>query len=344
MYNRPSLDLALYAIVTQALPPYRQKLAEILHDSRDGRAPALSDTQASFKHAWEHLLKVPIKGEYTVDLAKWTCNCGAQKYHSHLLCKHLVQAAGAQPDDWWPNVVRYHIPPFYVIPSSGAVPPESMRSHAWLSRMRERPSIIIHRPRAPTPLPDTSDSETDGSSNDPAASEGIISSPDKAPPSDGILRERAGGGAGFDLDNAADDDLDEVERRLRAAIEELPRQAKNPDPRFFRSSIERSFRGMIHWVCDVLCTEYPDLKTITPEEVCTYLARALELFWIERARADGDLRLAMHAKARLRGVLEWVSGVEHRHSRRTLPLTNARRSGQPEPSRFIGYYYRERES
>ncbi|KAI0640722.1 hypothetical protein C8Q79DRAFT_1107119 [Trametes meyenii] len=117
----------------------------------------------------------------------------------------------------------------------------------------------------------------------------IISSPDKAPPSDGVLRERAGGGAGFNRMM--------ISMRLSVAYgQQLKSSRGKPKIQTPASS-------------DHLSKEYPDLKTIAPEE------------------------LAMHAKARLRGVLEWVSGVEHRHSRR-----------QPEPSRFIGYYYRERKS
>ncbi|CDO74383.1 hypothetical protein BN946_scf184816.g6 [Trametes cinnabarina] len=86
LYNRPLIDLALYAIVTKALPPYRLMLDHILKNPRAGRAASLSHMQAAFKQAWERLLKVPIHGSYTTDLSSWTCDCGAQKYHSHLLC------------------------------------------------------------------------------------------------------------------------------------------------------------------------------------------------------------------------------------------------------------------
>ncbi|KAI0665773.1 hypothetical protein C8Q78DRAFT_1198967, partial [Trametes maxima] len=340
MYNRPSIDLALYAIVTQALPPYQQKLAEILHDTRDGRAPTLSDTQASFKRAWEHLLKVPIKGEYTVDLTEWTCDCGTQKYHSHLLCKHLVQAAGPQADDWWPKVERYHVPPFYIIPMSGQAPPETMRSHAWLPRMRERPSIIRQRaqPRASSTTSESSQSpdipDTPRTSRSSSCAS-IMSSPDKAPPTfDGILRESARGGAGFELDNAEEEDLNEVERRLNAAIAILLKQTENPDPRFVRSAIEKSFRGTIHWVCDAVCEEHPELSALTPEEACTYVTRAAELFRVERAR--GEPRFARQAKSRVRVLLDWVADVELTESRRTLPLTNVRVPGQPNPNRMVG--------
>ncbi|KAI0667146.1 hypothetical protein C8Q78DRAFT_1105586 [Trametes maxima] len=110
-YNRPPIDMTLHMIVQKALPSYRLKLAEMLHNPRDGRATSLTDSQAAFKHAWERLIDVPIKGDYITDVSRWTCDCGAQKYHTHLLCKHLIKAAGKKPlPAWWPTVERYHVP------------------------------------------------------------------------------------------------------------------------------------------------------------------------------------------------------------------------------------------
>ena len=143
LYNRPPLDLAVYAIVTKSLPPYCHTLAQVLEDARPGRAKSLTHFQQAYKRSWQKLRKVPIRGSYQTDLSTFTCDCGAQKYHSYLLCKHLVHAAdttrGPIPSSWWPDAIRYHIPPFYTIPLNGSTPnaPESTRHHAWLHRMKK---------------------------------------------------------------------------------------------------------------------------------------------------------------------------------------------------------------
>lgn len=137
MYNQPPVDLTVHAIITKALPPYRLTLRRLLGNDRIGRAPSLTTMQESFKRAWEHLAKVPIKGTYVTDTKHWTCDCGAQKYHAYLLCKHLVQATCRPPASWWASVQRFHIPPFYTVPISGTIAPplESTLNHSWLSCM-----------------------------------------------------------------------------------------------------------------------------------------------------------------------------------------------------------------
>lgn len=164
MYNRPPLDLAVYAIVTQALPPYRLTLNQILVNPRKARAASVSHTQQALHRAWKRLAKAPIRGEYNTNIARWTCDCGSQKYHAHLLCKHLVQASGTIPASWWPKATRYHIPPFYTVPINGVIAraPEKMRDQAWLPRMAAHPAIIAtHRMRTPSPGTRMSDSDVD---------------------------------------------------------------------------------------------------------------------------------------------------------------------------------------
>lgn len=100
MYNRPPADLAVHAIVTKSLPPYRLTLSTLISIRGGGRPPSLTHMQEAFKRSWERLLTVHIKGSYNTDVAKWTCDCGSQKYHAHLLCKHLVQAVGPVPSTW----------------------------------------------------------------------------------------------------------------------------------------------------------------------------------------------------------------------------------------------------
>jgi hypothetical protein len=119
MYNRPPVDLATYAIVTKALPPYRVKLATHLGNTREGRAALPTHEQAAFKRAFDRLRKATINNShYSTNVATWTCDCGSQKYHAQLMCKHLVQAAGAPPAAWWVSVKRYYVPPFYTVPQA----------------------------------------------------------------------------------------------------------------------------------------------------------------------------------------------------------------------------------
>ena len=148
MYNRPPVDLANYAIITQCLPIYRLTLSKIIATRSGSRPDKLTTMQAAFKRSWERLASVPIKGSYDTDLRTWTCNCGAQKYHSFILCKHLVQKASTPSPDWWVTATRYHIPPFYTVEIDGdpVNPPERKRDWDWLARMD-----VQARPSTPDP-------------------------------------------------------------------------------------------------------------------------------------------------------------------------------------------------
>jgi hypothetical protein len=112
-YNRPCVDLATYALVTQGIAPYCLRFNRIVKNPRDGRAKGLQGEQCPIQHAWLALCSRLIKGTYDTDVTCWLCSCGAQKYHSYLLCKHLVQELPLPSPDWWANVVQWHTPPFY---------------------------------------------------------------------------------------------------------------------------------------------------------------------------------------------------------------------------------------
>ncbi|PIL26546.1 hypothetical protein GSI_12304 [Ganoderma sinense ZZ0214-1] len=258
MHNRPRIDFTIHSIITQTIPAYPVTLSKIVNDSRDGRAAAPTHMQAAFKASWERLLKVPVKGAYKTSTAKWTCDCGAQKYHAYLLCKHLVQAADRPPPTWWTSLVRYHIPPFYTVPTKGTVasPPEDRTKHAWVKRM---PSFTHPKPEpsdAPSPLPPSSPPSSPGPAPDdeisrmgtpePAENEvidltmlqsssPIQSSPQKAPPTgkDGLMRSQTGGDIGFEPENARDLEKAELVRRLRKAADILEEQE---DPRFIQNA------------------------------------------------------------------------------------------------------------
>ncbi len=167
-------------IITKSIPPYRFTLRNLLFDRGGGRQNTLSNAQIAFKSAWTRLSAAPINGKYNTRLAQWTCDCGSQKYHANLLCKHLVQAAGTMKTTWWNTVIRHHKPPFYIVPIEGVMadPPEDDSERPWL---------------------DDSDAEVDEMLD--SATTSIQSSPSKAPPTgrDGLMRTRAGNGAGFEV-------------------------------------------------------------------------------------------------------------------------------------------------
>jgi len=114
-YNRPRVDFATYALVTQGTAPYRVRFNSIVRNPRNGRAKSLRGEQIPIKRAWLALRNRPVKGSYDTNVKLWLCSCGAQKYHSYLLCKHLVQALPLPSPDWWGKVIRRHDTPFYDI-------------------------------------------------------------------------------------------------------------------------------------------------------------------------------------------------------------------------------------
>ena len=142
MFNRPRVDLVVYTIVTRTLPAYRLSFSEIISTSRAGRPQLPSHFQQAYKKSWTRLQHVQIHGSYKTNTTSFTCDCGAQKYHSYLLCKHLVQAAGPIPSSWWTTVRRAHALPFYMLPNIS--PPDTPDARA------SRPA----RPVTPTTQPD----------------------------------------------------------------------------------------------------------------------------------------------------------------------------------------------
>ncbi|KAI0799759.1 hypothetical protein BC629DRAFT_1611780 [Irpex lacteus] len=248
-FNRPRLDLALFALVHGSIPPYRKTLSEFLKPRPGGRPKGLSNMQEAFKKAWRRLETVPIKGTYITDTDKWTCDCGTQKYHAYLLCKHLVQAVGQVPTWWWSRVHRFYTPPFYCVPDGDQ----------WTERLHES-----DRPCIQTTPAAEGDSDADevedlvrGRSTTPTpASEpsSISSSPAKPPPTgrDGLMRTRAGGGAGFELEDETERECDTFIEKLERAVEifKEQRQYYNQDPRFMRNGM-KAFRKGIQLVDEV---------------------------------------------------------------------------------------------
>ena len=114
-YNRPCVNLVMHALVTQGIPPYWVCFNWIVRDPWDGHAKCLWGEQIPIKHAWLALHKRPTKGSYNPDVQLWLCSCRTQKFHSYLLCKHLVKELPLPGPDWWATVIRQHTVPFYNI-------------------------------------------------------------------------------------------------------------------------------------------------------------------------------------------------------------------------------------
>ena len=145
LHNRPRVDFATYALVTQTLPAYRNKLLRIISNPREGRAPTLCGEQGAIRKAWLTLLDSKLNGQYDTNIEKWTCSCGTQKYHSYMLCKDLMHALPRPSPDWWATVLRRPTIPFYDIRNllspevCTRVPePEQLGDRVWLERMLGR--------------------------------------------------------------------------------------------------------------------------------------------------------------------------------------------------------------
>ena len=89
-FNRPRLDLPLFALVRGSIPPYRNTLSQFFQPRSGGRPKGPSNMQEPFKKAWRRLQTITIKRKYITDTDRWACDCGAQKYH-------LAQAIGDVP-------------------------------------------------------------------------------------------------------------------------------------------------------------------------------------------------------------------------------------------------------
>lgn len=133
--NRPRMDFVIHLIATESIPSYHVGFANVRKQTRHSRPHNLTAEQRSFKKAWIRLSQKPINGQYSVNSQSWTCTCGAQKYHTHLLCKHLVQSIPMPPDNWWPYAIRSQTQPFYTIPTTPPYIPPTEQLHTpyhWL--------------------------------------------------------------------------------------------------------------------------------------------------------------------------------------------------------------------
>ena len=126
---RPRLDKLIFLIVTEVLPSFTAKLQIFDPNYRSGRAPALTPFQSEFKRNWNKLAERSLGTHiYQTDVQRWICDCGQQKYNPYPLCKHLVQSLAPPPPNFFTEVVRRRVIPFYYHPSlklkDGTVLPE----------------------------------------------------------------------------------------------------------------------------------------------------------------------------------------------------------------------------
>ncbi|KAJ7787703.1 hypothetical protein B0H14DRAFT_2169547, partial [Mycena olivaceomarginata] len=111
----PRLDQLIYLIAFEVVLPYTEAKMQIFeNDFRPGRAKALTPYRKAFKKCWKMLAVRPLGNQdYSPDLSTWTCKCGQPKYNAFLLCKHLVQAVHPPHPDFFREVVRRRVTPFY---------------------------------------------------------------------------------------------------------------------------------------------------------------------------------------------------------------------------------------
>jgi hypothetical protein len=113
----PRLDQLVWILIHEVTPDYYVRTLKNDDEYRLGRAKELTTFQAAFKKAWVDLEKRELgTTSYITDVKTWTCNCGQQKYQSHHLCKHLVQAVkpSAQFDpNFWRQIRRRRVRPLY---------------------------------------------------------------------------------------------------------------------------------------------------------------------------------------------------------------------------------------
>lgn len=116
--TRPRIDQLIFILRTIVVPNYISRGHALEPTYRLGRAKALTTFQEYFKSHWKELLGRPITDhDYHTDILSWTCHCGQQKYNPYLLCKHLVQAIGKPPINFWSEVCRRRTLPIYHHPS-----------------------------------------------------------------------------------------------------------------------------------------------------------------------------------------------------------------------------------
>ncbi|KAJ7191824.1 hypothetical protein B0H12DRAFT_1004452, partial [Mycena haematopus] len=112
--THPRLDQLVHILIYKVTPAIDARLEHLDSLHQLGRARAPTTLQASFKKSWNILAKRKIRRtDYAVDIERWTCSCGHQKYNAHHLCKHLVQAVPPPSVNFWVEINRRRTMPLY---------------------------------------------------------------------------------------------------------------------------------------------------------------------------------------------------------------------------------------
>ncbi|RDX40008.1 hypothetical protein OH76DRAFT_1459607 [Lentinus brumalis] len=115
---RPRIDQLTYILVHRVTPSCIARSGKLEDTYRLGRSRPLTTHQLYFKRAWKKLQQVTLSGrQYATDISRWTCNCGAQKFNAHHLCKHLVQAVREPDIKFWRDIYRHRTVPLYRHPA-----------------------------------------------------------------------------------------------------------------------------------------------------------------------------------------------------------------------------------
>ncbi|KAJ7873253.1 hypothetical protein B0H14DRAFT_2569783 [Mycena olivaceomarginata] len=164
---RPRLDQLIWILVTQVTPAYLAR-AEVLNDGhRLGRSKPLTHCQKQFKSVWLKLenrtLSADADRKYITCVDEWTCTCKTQPFNGCHLCKHLVDAVGHPPAQFWTEVVRRRtLPPYrhpflvprgeehaqYIEPTDGSITDGD--DHAWSADTHQVFELICRNARAGT--------------------------------------------------------------------------------------------------------------------------------------------------------------------------------------------------
>lgn len=118
----PRLDQLVYVICADVLPTYMQRAFALEEMFRASRSKPLNNWQVRFKRAWKKLANLEVSGRvHTVNVARWTCNCGRQKFDGFGLCKHLIRAVPKPPAIFFLQVYRRRTLPLYRHPALHAI-------------------------------------------------------------------------------------------------------------------------------------------------------------------------------------------------------------------------------
>lgn len=110
----PRLDTLVWILIHRVTRVQINRVAAMGDEHRLGRSKELSTFQKAFKANWKRLEKRTVSGkEYIVNVEKWLCTCGHQKYDPHHLCKHLVQAVPNPSAKFFTTIWRRRTVPIY---------------------------------------------------------------------------------------------------------------------------------------------------------------------------------------------------------------------------------------